>query len=223
MTLGAAERASAQESPATAIDVALEPDQTMVGHAQAANAALLENFPKGFSLDATHHPHISIFAGFVPTADLPKVYDIADKVLAKEDYTTWKLTAFKYYYIPMGPTGLGGIVVKPTPDLLRLQQELIDAVAPYTVKTATAAAFYTTPAEPDINPSVIDYIAGFMNHTGENFSPHVTIGVGTKDFLDAMLAKPFTTFTFFPASASVYQFGDYGAARKQLKVLPAKS
>jgi hypothetical protein len=115
MTLGAAERASAQESPVTAIDIAPEPDQTMVGHAQAANAALLVNFPKGFSLDSTHHPHISIFAGFVPTADLPKVYDIADKVLVKEDYTTWKLTAFKYYYIPMGPAGLGGIVVKPTP------------------------------------------------------------------------------------------------------------
>jgi hypothetical protein len=69
------------------------------------------------------------------------------------------LTAFKYYYIPMGQLGLGGIVVKPTPDLLRLQHELIDALASYTVKTATAAAFYTTPEEPDINPSVIDYIA----------------------------------------------------------------
>jgi hypothetical protein len=67
-------------------------------------------------LDATHHLHVSIFAGFVPTADLPKVYDIAGKVLAKEDYTTWKLTAFKYNYVPMGPTGLGGIVIKPTPD-----------------------------------------------------------------------------------------------------------
>jgi hypothetical protein len=26
-----------------------------------------------------------------------------------------------------------------------------------------------------------------------------------------MLAKPFTAFTFSPASASVYQFGNYGA------------
>jgi hypothetical protein len=224
MTPEAAERASAQQGPVTAIDIALEPDQTMVGLAQAANAALLKNFPKGFSLDATHHPHISIFAGFVPTADLPKVYAAAGEVLAKEKYTTWELTAFKYYYIPLGPIGLGGIVVKPTSDLLRLQQELIDAVARYTVKNATAAAFYTTPAEPDINPSVIDYIAAFMaDHSGKNFSPHVTIGVGTKTFLDAMLARPFTAFTFSPWSASVYQFGDYGAARKKLKALPAKS
>jgi hypothetical protein len=187
------------------------------------NARLLQNYPKGFSLDATHHPHVSIFAGFVPTADLPKVYAVAGEVLAKDSYTGWKLTAFKYYYIPLGPLGLAGIVVQPTPDLLRLQQELIDAVGPFTVKTATAAAFYTTPAEPDIHPSVIDYIAAFMpDHSGKNFSPHVTIGVGTTAFLDAMLAEPFAGYTFSPASASVYQFGDFGAARKQLKALPAK-
>jgi len=185
---------------------------------------VLKNFPKGFSLDATHHPHVSIFAGFVPSADLPVVYDIAGEVLARESYTTWKLTAFKYYYVPKGALGLGGIVVRPIPDLLRLQQELIEAVTPYTVKTATAAAFYTTPEEPDINPSVIDYIATSMSkYSGENFSPHVTIGIGTAAFLDAMLAEPFTAFSFSPVSASVYQFGDYGAARRQLKSLPAKS
>jgi hypothetical protein len=217
VTIGAAEDAAV-----TAIDIALEPDDTMVHHAQAANAVLLKDFPQGFSLDATHQPHVSIFAGFVPTDDLPKVYAASGNVLAKENYIAWNLTAFKYYYIPLGPIGLGGIVVKPTPDLLRLQQELIDAVGPFTVKTATAAAFYTTPAEPDIHPSVIDYIAAFMTeHSGKNFSPHVTIGVGTTAFLNAMLAEPFTEFTFSPASASVYQFGDFGAARKQLMALPA--
>jgi hypothetical protein len=223
MTLGATEHASAQENPVTAIDIALEPDQTMVGHAEAANAALVKNFPKGFALDDTHHPHVSIFAGFVPTADLPQVYAAADKVLRKEKYPSWKLTAFKYYYIPLGPVGLGGIVIEPTPDLLRLQQELIDAAGRYTVKTATAAAFYTTPAEPDISQAVIDYIAAFPNLTGKNFSPHVTIGLGLTGFLDAMLAEPFTAFTFSPVSASVYQFGNYGAARKRLKTIPAQS
>jgi hypothetical protein len=81
MTLGATAHAGAMESPVTVIDIALEPDQTMVGHALAANAALLKNFPKGFALDDTHHPHVSIFMGFVPTADLPKVCDAAGKVI----------------------------------------------------------------------------------------------------------------------------------------------
>jgi hypothetical protein len=124
----------------------------------------------------------------------------------------------------MGPLGLGGIVVKPTPDLLRLQQEMIGAPTSYTVNTATAAAFYTTPDEPDINPSVIDYIATSMaDLSGKNFSPHVTTGIGTAAFLHAILATPFTAFTFSAVSAPVYQFGDYGTARKQLRALPAKS
>lgn len=141
MTMGVAQGIGAQESRITAIDIVLEPDRTMAGYAEAANATLLRNFPKGFALDATHH-----------------------------------------YYILLGPIGLAGIVIGPTADLLRLQQELIDAVAHFTVKTATSAAFYTTPEEPDINPAVIEAVSAFSDHTGENFSPHVTIGLARKPF-----------------------------------------
>jgi 2'-5' RNA ligase len=219
MTYEAAGHAKRQDASITAIDIALEPDETMVGHAREANAALRASFPAGFPLDATHTPHVTIFAAFVPTVDLPKVYAAGSEVLAKEKYTTWKLTAFKYYYIPLGQIGLAGIVVELTDDMLRLQQKLIDAVGHLTVKTATADAFYTTPAEPDIEPAVIEYIAGFANHMGKNFSPHVTIGVAARTFLDPMLAQPFSAFTFSPASASAYQLGNYGAARNKLKAL----
>ena len=34
-----------------------------------------------------------------------------------------------------------------------------------------------------------------------------------------MLAEPFDVFTFSPASASVYQLGNFGTARKELKAL----
>jgi len=37
--------AAAQQNPVTAIDIALEPDATMVQHAMAANARLLKSFP----------------------------------------------------------------------------------------------------------------------------------------------------------------------------------
>ena len=90
--------AVAQQSAVTAIDIALEPDTTMVQHAMAANARLLKSFPNGFSLDATHHPHISILQQFVRTDDLDKVFAAANAVLAKEKPTTWTLKAFKYYY-----------------------------------------------------------------------------------------------------------------------------
>jgi hypothetical protein len=97
------------------------------------------------------------------------------------------LTAFKYYYLPAGPIGLAGILVAATTDLHRLQQQIVDALAPYTVNEATAAAFYTTPAGPDIHPSVIPYIRDFVPaRSGKNYCPHFSTCVGTTAFLDAL-------------------------------------
>src|SRR5271168_454525 len=115
--------AAAQQDPVTAIDIALEPDATMIEHAMAANARLLKSFPKGFTLDETHHPHISMLQQFVRTDDLDKVFVAANAVMAKEKPTAWTLKAFKYDYIPAPPIGVAGIVVEPTEDLHRLQDE----------------------------------------------------------------------------------------------------
>ena len=79
-------------SPVTAIDILLDPDATMVKHAEAANARLRKDFPKSFVLDKTHHPHISCLQRYVKTADLPKVYAAVGKVLATEKPATRKLT-----------------------------------------------------------------------------------------------------------------------------------
>ena len=218
--LGYAAPSSAQQNPVTAIDIALEPDTTMIQHAQADNARLLKAFPKGFALDATHHPHVTMLQQFVRTADLDKVYAAVNKVLAEEKPTSWKLKAYKYYYIPSPPIGLAGIVVEPTPDLLRLQQKIIDAVTPFTVKTGTPAAFMSTENGRDIQKFLISYVANFVKiGSGKKFNPHVTIGVGTDYLPQEMLAEPFEAFTFSPAGASVYQLGSFGTARKELKAL----
>jgi hypothetical protein len=222
--LGHAGTSAAQQNPVTAIDIALEPDATMIRHAEAANARLLKDFPKGFALGPTHHPHISTLQRYVRTADLDKVYDAVGKVMASEKVASWKLKAFKYYYIPWKDIGLAGIVAEPTDDLLRLQRKLIDAVAPFTVETGTAAAFVTTAEDPEINQPTIDYVATFVpKASGKDFNPHVTIGLATQEYLKAMLAEPFDTFTFSPAGASVYQLGNFGTARKKLKSWDLKS
>jgi len=62
----------APPSKGTAIDILVEPDATMPQHAEANNARLLKEFPKGFALDATHRPHITLVQRFVRTADLEK-------------------------------------------------------------------------------------------------------------------------------------------------------
>jgi 2'-5' RNA ligase superfamily len=208
----------ALQNPVTAIDIALEPDVTMVQHAMAANTRLLKSFPKGFTLDETHHPHISMVQQFVRTDDLEKVYAAADSVFAEEKPTSWTLKAIKYYYIPAPPMGVAGIVIEPTDDLHRLQDELIAAIKPYTVKTGTPAAFFSTEGGRDIQGALIGYVEHFVTDAaGKRFNPHVTIGVATEAYLNKMLAEPFTSFTFSPAGASVYQLGSFGTARKELK------
>ena len=180
-----------------------------------ANARLLKAFPKGFALDETHHPHVTMLQQFVRTADLDKVYAAANVVLAKEKPMGWTMKAIKYYYIPSPPIGLAGIVVEPTDDLHRLQNELIQAVAPFTLKTGTPAAFFSNEGGRDIQTSLIDYVANFATiAAGKKFNPHVTIGVGTEAYLDKMLAEPFESFTFSPVGASVYQLGSFGTLEK---------
>lgn len=205
----------------TAIDILLEPDAAMLRHAQTANARLLKEFPKGYALDAEHQPHISCLQRYVRTDALENIYTAISDVLATEHPAAWTLTAYRYYYILWKGLGLAGIVIRPTDALLKYQQELIDAVAPFTVPLGTAAAYVRTPEDPDIVQPLIEYVAGFVpNETGKDFSPHVTIGLAPEDYLNAMLAEPFADFTFSPAGVSVYQLGNYGVAAKKLKGWP---
>jgi hypothetical protein len=62
-----------------AIDILLEPDQTMIGKANAANARLRGNFPAGYELDATHTPHITVLQRFVRARDLDAVTAAVNK------------------------------------------------------------------------------------------------------------------------------------------------
>jgi hypothetical protein len=84
-------------------------------------------------------------------------------------------------------------------------------------RAGTAAAFKTTAHDPDINQPTIDAVATyFAEHRGEHYSPHVTIGVGTIDYLNALVAAPFPAFTFSAVGVSAYQFGNFGTAAEQL-------
>jgi hypothetical protein len=144
-----------EQSPVTAIDILLEPDATMLEHAAANNARLLSVFPKGFALDDAHRPHITLVQRFVRTADLDAVYDGVGRVFANDNVTGIKLEAFKYYYLPTNDIGVAGIVAKPTPELLKLQQDVIAAVAPFTVETGPIGAFTAPHDDPAIDAAMI--------------------------------------------------------------------
>jgi hypothetical protein len=215
------ETANRQDS-VTAIDVVLEPDDTMLAHARAANTRLLEVFPEGFALGAGHAPHITMLIQYVRTADLDAVGAAVEIVFQNEHPAVWTLTASGLYYDKSAPPlGVAGIVIEPTGDLHRLQQRLIEATAPYTESTGTIAAFASTEDGRDIQEPLVGGVANYVRDgTGAKFNPHVTIGVATQSYLDDMLTEPFDTFTFAPAGASIYQVGTFGTAARQLNDIP---
>jgi len=209
--------AVAAQAPVTAIDILLEPDATMLQHAKANNERLLKAYPRGFALDAAHNPHITLVQRFVGTADLDKIYAAVGKVFAGTNVKAMKLEASKYYYAPTDETGVAGIVAKPTPELLKLQTDVIAAVAPYAVETGTIDAFVDGHVNDAIDAALIGYVSAFVpRYSGAHFNPHVSTGVAPKEYIDRMLAEPFEPFAFSPAGAAAYQLGPYGTAAKKL-------
>jgi len=208
----------APQSAVTAIDILLEPDATMLRHAEANNARLLEVNPKTFALDAAHRPHITMLQAFVRTADLDQVYAAAGRVIAGSNANDMRLEAFKYYYAPAGAVGVAGICAKPSPQILELQADIIAAVSPFMVERGPIAAFTASHDDPAMDAGMIEYVAAYVpKYAGQHFNPHVSTGAAPKEYLDKMLAEPFESFRFSPAGAAVYQLGPFGTAAKKLK------
>src|SRR4029450_11642859 len=150
---------SPDQNSVTAIDILLEPDATMLKHAEANNARLLKVYPKGFALDAAHRPHITMLQCFVRTADLDKVYAAEGKVLASANVNTMKLEAFKYYYAAAGATGVAGICAKPTPAILKLQADIIAAAKPFMLESGPIGAFTAPHDDPATDADIIQYVS----------------------------------------------------------------
>ncbi len=219
LALGAGLATAADPTQVTAIDILLEPDATMLQHAAANNARLLKAYPEGFALDATHTPHITMLQCFVRTADLDKLYAAEEKVFAAANVNAMKLDAFKFYYIPAGGAlGVAGICAKPSPEILKLQTDIIAAAKPFMVETGPIGAFTAGHEDPAIDVAMIQYVSTFeQKAAGAKFNPHVSTGTAPKEYLDKMVSEPFESFTFSPAGAAVYQLGPFGTAAKKLK------
>jgi hypothetical protein len=196
-----------------AIDVLLEPDQTMIAKANALNAELRGNYPAGYSLDATHAPHVTLLQRFVRAKDLDAVAAAVTKVLATESPTSMVLTANGYDYAVWAGAAVTILVVERTPELMRLHRDILDAVAPLAVDGGDASAFVGA----DANAETIGWVASFVpKSSGDNYRPHVTAGIAAEAFVKQLKAAPFEAFSFKPAGVAIYQLGNFGTAAKML-------
>jgi hypothetical protein len=181
-----------------AIDILLEADRTLVAKASAINARMRTDYPAGYSLDAR---------------DFAAVTAAVTKLLATERPTTLELTAKGLTYTIWNGVALNAIVIERTPELMRLQQKVADAVAPFAARGGTETAFIDTPPGAEI----VTYVETFVpKASGAAYLPHVTAGTATEAFAKQMKAEPFEAFTFRPGGVAIYQLGNFGTASKKL-------
>ena len=159
-TLAQPPASPAKPDAVTAIDILLRAGRhDAPARGRPPTTVCARSFRKALRWTLPTVPTSRLVQRFVRTENLDKVYAAVGKVFASANVTGLKLEAFKYYYIPDKDLGLSGIVIKPTPELLKLEQQVIDAVTPFAVKTGTSAAFVTTPEDPDVIPPLIEYVS----------------------------------------------------------------
>jgi phosphoserine phosphatase len=196
-----------------AIDVLLEPDQTMLDKANASNARLREDYSAGYALDATHAPHVTMLQRYVRVKDLGAVTTALTKLFATERPTDLQLKAKGYEDTIWSGVAVTIFVVERTPELMRLQQKVSDTVAPFSLSGGTAAAFIDTPSDSEI----VGYVEQFVpKSSGEHYFPHVTLGIAHEDFVKQLKAEPFEPFTFGAKGVGMYQLGNFGTASKKV-------
>ena len=196
-----------------AIDVLLEPNQTMLDKANASNALLRGNYAAGYALDATHAPHVTMLQRYVRVKDLDAVTAALASLFATERPTELQLTAKGYEYTVWSGVAVTIFVVERTPELMRLQQKVNDTVAPFSVSGGNAAAFIDTPS----NSEIVGYVEQFVpKSSGEHYFPHVTLGVAHEDFVKQLKAAPFAAFSFGVKGVGMYQLGNFGTASKKI-------
>ena len=123
-----------------------------------------EGLSEGVRPRCRSRPHVTVVQRFVRTSELDNVYAAVAKVLKDEKPTTaWELKATGYYDIPYEKLGLAGIVIEPTPDLLRLPTEVDRRRRSVHRPTrAPATAFVPRPDGGAINQPTIDYVTAFV-------------------------------------------------------------
>lgn len=196
-----------------AIDILLQPDQTMLSKASAVNTRLRENYPNGYSLDTTHAPHVTLLQRFVRVKDLEMVTSAVAKVYAENPPIGLQLKVEALDYVIWGGVAVTVFVVERPPALMQLQEKVIAAVEPFSVSGGTKAAFVGD----DANSETIGWVEHFIpDSSGPKYVAHVTLGVAHEDFVKAMKAAPFSAFTFGVNGAAVYHLGNFGTAAEKL-------
>lgn len=181
-----------------AIDVALEPDATLI--------------------DRTHAPEsrITFVQAFVRDVDVHSVSGAVANVLATTNLAEMNFKASGYQSGTWNGSPGVALVVDVSPELRRLEERIVAAVKMFTLNPETAEDFIVTPDGSSMRGSAIDAIRHFIpERSGVSYQAHVFTSSLQGDTARRVQSQPFEAFTFRAVGASIYQLGGPGV-RQQL-------
>ncbi len=207
-------------SDLTAIDILFLPDERTVERAKSVNARLRESVPTGYAFDASHQPHITALQCYVRTAELEVVFGAVEKAIHGTDLFSLSFEAVLIRHDDWDTPGQGcaAYVVRPSPEVVDFQSSVLENVAPYVGSGGSSAAFVTDDDDQDINDTTLKWVERFVpDQIGTRYTPHLSLGFAMLDDLKVIEAEPFDAFPIYPTAIAVFQLGNNGNARKDLK------
>lgn len=210
--------AAAAENELIAINVLLVPDKSMMDLSTAWNDALRDRFPDGFALDDAHVPHVTLLQRHISKEDLDAVLLAVESLQAEHSLEDISMIANGLYHIPAGEFGLAGITIELSQELKDLQSRVIEVINPYDAGEGDQSAYVPDLSGMPFDPQLFEYVTNFLPiEAGDNFNPHVTIGLGPKNWLEEVEQLPFNAFSFGAVEVAVYQLGNFGTAALRLE------
>lgn len=196
-----------------AIDVLLTPSEKMRVQALHLNSLIKQNNPETIRLDENHIPHITLLQCFINEEDLPKVKEALMGLYRTIQNDS--LRAESLSYSKDSEESFAMIAIEKSGPLQKLHEEIIELIKPYIVKKGSQESFVKNSDGSPISESTITYIPDFVEkYSYENYSPHISLGVAEKVFLDSLAQHVFKPVSFKARSISVYQLGDHGTAQE---------
>ncbi len=154
-----------------AIDVAILVAGEVAAAAVAMNRVLSAGRPDALHLDETHLPHVTIAQQFVERARLDELFAELDRLLRHEPALPLRVAAAAVDH------GTVWLAVESTPDLQRVHESVMDAIAPFESPEGDAAAFHSGGEE--IRPRDVEWVRNFRENAGyAHYRPHVSVGHG---------------------------------------------
>ncbi|GBC77558.1 hypothetical protein HRbin08_01036 [bacterium HR08] len=191
------------ETSLVAIDVAFLLPEDAQKRAEAVNAMLWAQGQGGFRFDQTHWPHITLLQQFVRRSRLPEIFAAVESQLGEFSPMTLTVSGIE----ARGETVQ--FVIAPHPELQRLHERLMDALAPFDEGDGPSEAFADGDEPP--RPRDLEWVRNYRAQaSGARYFPHITLGKG-------VVTEPIAPFSFTADRLALCQLGRFCTCRVILR------